>query len=433
MAKQQRFTAAFKGREALLLQAARKRAELRSGGIQLNRTVLLSLTAALAGLIIAGCGGNGGPGSSISNAISTPDVQTKGTISDNVAIPDTTFPQGQGKAHTNHLILNGKSHNQPAAFSGWSPAQMRTCYGITGSGSGTIAIVDAYNDPYALNDFNTFSTQYGLPKETSTNVTSASNQHLQVVYAQGSQPRFNSGWSQEESLDIEWAHAMAPNAKIVLIECASNSNSNLYSGDDLAASYGHQVSNSWSGGESSGETSGDSHFIHSGVTYYFAGGDTGGVRGYPTESTNVVGVGGTTVSLNADGSRASETAWSGTGCGPSAYIGIPSFQAGHSDGVHRGDDDIAAVSDPNTGVSVHWNTGWYIFGGTSVATPMIAGMVNTAGTNRASSIAENVQIYSKLGTSSLYDVTSGTAGSFHAGTGWDYPTGCGTPNGTGAF
>jgi kumamolisin len=413
----------------------------------LNRTFITSLCAVfgtMAVLFVVGCGGNTPADSATANLVSNPAIQghgitltpassIQGSAVGNILIPDSTKEQGPGFARTNHLVLNGKSTNQPAAFSGWSPSQMRTCYGITGSGSGTIVIVDAYHDKFALNDFNTFSAQYGLPQETSTNVTASTNQHLQLVYAQGSQPRYNSGWSQEESLDIEWAHAMAPNAKIILVECASNSNNNLYGGDDLAATLGHQCSNSWSGGESSGEASADSHFIHAGTTYYFAGGDTGGVRGYPTESTNVVGVGGTSVSLNANGTRASETAWSGTGCGPSAYIGIPSFQAGHSDGVHRGDDDISAVGDPNTGVSVHWNTGWYIFGGTSVGTPMIAGMVNTSGTNRASSIAENVQIYSQLGTSNLYDVTSGTAGSFSATTGWDYPTGCGTPNGTGAF
>jgi len=381
-------------------------------------------------LLSVGCGGS----SPVSSAMS-PDVSTalaKGQDS-NVLVPDTTLPQESGKAHTNHLILNGKSKVQPAAFSGWSPAQMRTCYGITGSGSGTIVIVDAFNDSTALADFNQFSTQYGLPTETSTDVTLASNQHLQVVYQGGRKPRNNTGWSQEESLDIEWSHAMAPNAKIVLVECASNSNANLYAGDDLAAtiSGAHQCSNSWSGGESSGEASGDSHFIHSGVVYFFSGGDTGGARGYPSESANVVGVGGTSVTLNANGTRANETAWTGTGCGPSAFIGIPSFQAGLSDGVHRGDDDVSAVADPNTGVSVRWNGGWYIFGGTSVSCPMIAGMVNDSGTNRASSVAENVQIYSNM--SSFFDVTSGTAGAFSAHAGWDYPTGVGTPNGVAGF
>jgi len=406
----------------------------------LNRTVTLSLSAVfgtLAALFVVGCGGNSA--TSATSNLATPSVRgqqpdtIQGTVRGNIIIPDTTQPQGPGFAHTNHLVLNGHSTVQPAAFSGWSPSQMRTCYGISGNGSGTIAIVDAYDDKYALADFNTFSAQYGLAQETSTDVTNPSNQHLQVVYASGSKPRFNSGWSQEESLDIEWAHAMAPNAKIVLIEAASNSNNNLYSADDLAASYGHQCSNSWGGGESSSETGTDSHFNHSGTVYFFSGGDNGGSIEYPSSSPNVVACGGTTVSLNANGTRSNETAWSGTGCGHSAYEAIPSFQSGLSDGSHRGTDDISAVADPNTGVSVHWNTGWYIFGGTSVACPMLAAMCNDSGTNRSGGPAENAAIYAARGGSSLFDVTSGTAGSFSAHSGWDYPTGCGTPNGTGAF
>ena len=416
------------------------------GGILLNTTVKLSLCAVLGTMAIffvTGCGGQTPAGNATTNLVSNPAVRGQGIQVasarglgqevDNIVIPSTTSDRTPGTAHTNHLILNGQSKNQPAAFTGWTPSQMRTCYGITANGSGTIVIVDAYDDKYALADFNTFSAQYGLPQETSSNVTSSSNQHLQVVYASGSKPRFNSGWSQEESLDIEWTHAMAPNAKIILVEAASNSNNNLYGADDLAATLGHQCSNSWGGGESSGETGTDSHFNHTGTVYFFSGGDNGGAIEYPSSSPNVVACGGTSVSLNANGTRSSESAWSGTGCGHSAYESIPSFQAGHSDGTHRGTDDIAAVADPNTGVSVHWNTGWYIFGGTSVACPMIAAMVNGAGTNRSGGPAENAQIYSKLGTTSLYDVTSGTAGSFSAHSGWDYPTGCGTPNGTTAF
>ncbi|MBI3721334.1 MAG: peptidase S8/S53 subtilisin kexin sedolisin, partial [Fimbriimonas ginsengisoli] len=127
------------------------------------------------------------------------------------------------------------------------------------------------------------------------NVTASTNTVLQIVYAQVRKPRFNAGWSQAEALDIEWAHAMAPGAKIVLVEAASNSNSNLYAADDLAATIAgaHQCSNSWSGGESSGELSSDSHFNHASMTYFFSSGDTGGARGYPAASPNVVAVGGT--------------------------------------------------------------------------------------------------------------------------------------------
>lgn len=414
----------------------------------MNRTVRLSLCAVLgtmAALLVTGCGGSDPVAQATSNLDSGRAVQGKGIqlanpaanmsgrVQDNVFVPDSTRPQGNGFMSTNHVFLNGRSKAQPMAFSGWSPAQLRACYGITGGGSGTIVIVDAFDDPTALADFNQYSAQYGLPQETSTNVTASTNQHFQIVYAQNKKPRYNQGWSQEESLDIELAHAMAPNAKIVLIECSTNANTYLYAGDDLAPSYGKQCSNSWSGPESSGEASSDTHFNHPGTVYFFSGGDTGGVKGYPSTSPFVVSVGGTNLSLNADGSRATETAWTDSGCGISSYESIPSFQSGLSDGVHRGDDDISAVGDPNTGVSIRWNGGWYIAGGTSVSCPMIAAMVNTAGTNRTGGAAQNLAIYAARGTSALYDVVSGTAGTFSAHAGWDYPTGCGTPNGTGAF
>ena len=411
----------------------------------MNRTVKLSLSAAIAAmsLSLVGCGGNGPAGNQGTPAMQgrielqmNPSNTILGTVVDNLLIPDTTSPQAPGLAHTDHIILNGRSKVREAVFTGYTPAQMRPCYGISSSGQGTICIVDAYNDQYALADFNAFSAQYGLPQETSSNVTSSSNQHFQIVYGNGSKPANNSGWSQEESLDIEWTHAMAPNAKIVLVEAANNSNTNLYNAENVAATQAnvHEVSNSWGGGESSGETGTDSYFSHSGVVYFASGGDSGGVKEYPALSKNVVGCGGTTLSLNGSNGRSSETAWSGTGCGLSTYEAAVSWQSGISGlSSHRGADDIAAVADPNTGVSVHWNGGWYIFGGTSVACPMIAGMVNDSASNRSGASAENTQIYSKRGTGSLFDVTSGKAGSFSAGAGWDYPTGCGTPNGTSAF
>ena len=413
----------------------------------MNRTFITSLCVVLGtmtALLVTGCGGNTPATSETPQVIGSglelqqnPSAQLPGRVVGNLFIPSTTDEQPQGYAHTNHIILNGQSTAIHApTFTGYTPAQMRTCYGITANGQGTICIVDAYNDQYALADFNAFSAQYGLPQETSTNVTASTNAHFQIVYAQGSKPRNNSGWSQEESLDIEWTHAMAPNAKIVLVECASNGNSDLYGGENVAATQAnvHEVSNSWGGGEASNESSTDSNFNHSGVVYFASGGDNGGVKEYPALSVDVVGCGGTTLNLNANSTRSTETAWSGTGCGLSSYEPAVSWQSGISGlSSHRGADDIAAVADPNTGVSVHWNSGWYIFGGTSVACPMITAMVNGAATNRSGAAAENTQIYSKRGTSSLFDVTSGTAGSFSAGTGWDYPTGCGTPNGTSAF
>jgi subtilase family serine protease len=230
---------------------------------------------------------------------------------------------------------------------------------------------------------------------------------------------------------------MAPSAKIVLIETASNSNSNLYGGDDLAAtvSGAQQCSNSWGGGESSGEAGSDSHFNHPGVTYLFSSGDTGGAREYPAASPNVVAVGGTSLFVDGSGNRTNETVWNGTGCGPSAYEPRPSYQNNVATvvGSARGIADVSAVADPNTGVAVFWNGAWYVFGGTSVACPVISGIVNNSGTNRGGGVAENTHIYGGLGGASFFDVTSGTAGSFSALSGYDFPTGVGSPKGTGGF
>ncbi len=405
----------------------------------MNKFGFAASGALLAALSLSGCGGNGSaagvaPMSNIGG--SHPLAQNYGHIT-----PDTSIehPGDAGNVmHTNHVISLVNGAKPMVTPSGFSPQTIRSAYGLASTGgSGTIVIVDAYNDIYALADFNAFAAQFGLPQETSTNVTASTNKVFQVVYAQGSKPRNNSGWSQEESLDIEWAHAMAPNAKIVLVEAANNSNNNLYGADDVAATIAgaQQCSNSWSGGESSGESSSDSHFNHAGVCYFFSSGDTGGSRGYPPASPNVVAVGGTSLFVDGSGHRTSETAWSGSGCGPSSYESRPSFQNVVSGivGSSRGIADVSAVADPNTGVAVHWNGGWYVFGGTSVACPMTAGIVNLSGSNRGSGPAENAHIYAGLGGSGFYDVTSGSAGSFSAAAGYDFPTGVGSPNGTSGF
>ncbi len=403
----------------------------------------LGLLALLAAFVVSGCGKKGA-----SNILATQSTDNAAAIAAqsqtwkgdrNVALPESSVPR-EGEMHTNHLIYIGP--NQPMAVaatpSGFSPAQILKAYGISsGGGTGTIVIVDAYDDKYALADFNAFSAQYGLPQETSTSVTASTNRVFQVVYASGSKPRFNSGWSQEEDLDIEWAHAMAPNAKIVLVEATSNSNANLYAADDAAATIAgaQQCSNSWGGGESSGEASGDSHFNHAGVTYLFSTGDTGGAHDYPAACPNVVAVGGTSLKLDASGNRSTETVWNGTGCGPSGYEARPAYQNGVSAvvGTKRGIGDVAAVADPNTGVAVRWNGGWYVFGGTSVACPVIAGVINTSRSNRGGAVAENTFIYGGLGGANFFDVTSGTAGSYSGKVGYDFPTGVGSPKGTAGF
>ena len=169
-----------------------------------------------------------------------------------IQIPDSSIerPGDHGvAAHTNHLIRVGPNAVGTSPR-GETPASIASVYGLTGqlAGAGVIVIVDAFHYPTALGDFNHFAQQFGLPQEPSTDPLNANNQVFQVIYANG-KPRNNCGWAQEAALDIEWAHAMAPNAKIVLVESKTNSFANLFQAVEVASSIanGKEVSMSWGG------------------------------------------------------------------------------------------------------------------------------------------------------------------------------------------
>jgi len=304
-------------------------------------------------------------------------------------------------------------------------------------GSKAIAIVDAYDAPNAAKDLATFSQQFGLPLPTSKT--------FQVVYASGSRPAYNSGWEMEESLDIQWAHAMAPNATIYLVEAASNSFSDLFTAVKVASSLvaaagGGEVTMSWGGEEFAGEIAYDSEFLTPNVVYFASSGD-GIIPGYPAVSPNVVAAGGTSLRRNSTtGNFVSEGAWDSAGSGRSEYEPIPAYQYGIEGivGKYRGVPDISAVADPNTGVWVYdsnaGNGGWWILGGTSVSSPVLAGIVNSAGHFYKSTNAELTEIYGDTNvTRDFGDVTQGFCGpymGYSASTGWDFCTGFGSPRGT---
>jgi subtilase family serine protease len=330
-----------------------------------------------------------------------------------------------------------------------TPQQLRSIYNLPSSGgSGTIAIVDAYDFPTALNDFNVFSTQYGLPTETGNDATSSSNKVFQVAYATGKQPKGDSDWNMEEALDIEYAHAMAPGAKILLVEAASSSTADMFSAVKKA---GHligenngkgEVSMSWTGGTWPSETANDDTFKKKNVVYFASSGDVGGVANYPSTSPNVVAVGGTTVKITpGNAAIASETGWSGSGGGIDTNEPVPSFQQAMSNTVrgHRGVPDISFDADPGSGVWVYLSTpyngetGWYDVGGTSLACPCVAGIVNLAGHFEKSSAAELEKIYKGLGSTNFRDIVQGTAGGLTCGPGWDEVTGVGSPLGLGGL
>ena len=318
---------------------------------------------------------------------------------------------------------------KPSATTYYTPAQIRHAYGfdqLSATGAGQkIAIVDAYGSSSIQKDLNTFCTQFGLPTTT-----------VNIYYAQKASTRPNTGWAQETTLDVEWAHAIAPDATIMLVIAKSSSFNDLLGAVDYAVSLGaNVVSMSWGGSEFSSETSYDFHFNHSGVTFVASAGDNGESTGveWPAASPYVVGVGGTTLSPDGSGGY-TETAWSGSGGGISIYEASPAFQNGGF-GNKRGVPDVSYVADPNTGVLVVYNGQLYVFGGTSVGAPQWSALIALSNAQRTTPLSADLALYN-LAASSSYstyylDILSGNNGSDpddFAGTGYDLVTGLGSPH-----
>ncbi|HTK59580.1 MAG TPA: S53 family peptidase [Candidatus Baltobacteraceae bacterium] len=315
---------------------------------------------------------------------------------------------------------------------GLSPSAVRNAYGLPSTGGfGTIAIIDAYDDPKAESDLNVFSAQYGLPACTASN-------GCFEKHAMAARPRADAGWALEISLDVQWAHAIAPSAKILLVEAKSASGTDLLAAVDYARNRADvvAVSMSWGGGEFSSEASYDSYFTSVyGATFFASSGDSGTGASWPASSPNVVAVGGTTLAFNLDGSLASETAWDGSGGGLSAYQPAPAYQTAFGLTGNRAIPDVSANADPASGYSVYdsygyaGQSGWFQVGGTSGSCPLWAA-IKSLGLS-----ADDGKFYQDAAgpDSGLYfrDITSGTNGSCGvlctAGTGYDEVTGLGSP------
>jgi subtilase family serine protease len=336
---------------------------------------------------------------------------------------------------TNYIVLVGESvmpftSGEPQ---GETPDSIRTVYGLpTNGGGGTVAIVDAFNYPTAMVDLQTFSSKFNVPCDTC----------LEVKFASGTKPPDNCDWAGEAALDVQWVHASAPKAKILLVEAKSSSMPDMLAAVDYAANAvkqagGGQVSLSWGSTEYATEASSDPHFAVPGVVFVASSGDVGGVQTYPSESTNVVAVGGTTIVRN--GNQVKEEAWNGSGGGPSAFESRAPFQANlsnipNTDPAKRWAPDVSADADPYSGVAVFDSTscqgrsGWQVIGGTSLAAPLVAGMINVAKHSASGTQQEQLRMYSHAGDSTKFrDVTKGSAGSFSAGPGYDFITGLGSP------
>jgi MYXO-CTERM domain-containing protein len=320
---------------------------------------------------------------------------------------------------------------------GYAATDVQSAYGIdpTWNTGATVVLIDAYGYSSLEDDLATYRGMYGLPACTSANGC------LTIVNQEGgasplpSPPPSNDDWTIETALDVDMVSAGCPNCKIVVVQADDDRSDGLLIANSTAVSMGATViSNSWGGPENMFGTleQSESYFNHPGVAVFVAAGDNGyddGGQGpdYPSTSAYTIGVGGTSLAQGSDSRGWTETAWRSGGSSCSTSITKPSWQTSNACG-HRMTSDLSAVGDPNTGVAVYDSVdgGWQVVGGTSAASPLIAAIY--AATGHGNATAQ----FAYQNPSAFHDVTSGTNGSCgpplcSAGTGWDGPTGVGTP------
>jgi subtilase family serine protease len=326
----------------------------------------------------------------------------------------------------------------------YTPANILSAYdfGSMASGSGqSIALIEAHGDPSLSTDLSTFDTQWGLPAASVS------------VYTVDGNPGPNSSWALETALDVEWAHAEAPAAKIDVIEAANSSFQDLL--DAIAATAQqlapNEISMSWGGPESDYASSSCTYAGTTttcqaafeaalqaaqakGIVLLASSGDSGAYDNgtslsvnYPASSPEVMGVGGTTLTLSSAGGYGSETAWVDSGGGYSSVYPTPSYQPAGL--PSRGVPDVAFDADPNTGVYVYQGGSWYAVGGTSFGAPSWAAIAADSASGAKVSLARMYQVYGSASYGAdMHDVTTGNNGYYSAGPGWDAATGIGTPD-----
>jgi subtilase family serine protease len=333
----------------------------------------------------------------------------------------------------------------------YAPSQIRTAYGVNlvsqqGQGE-TIAIVDAFAQPDIASDINTFSTRFGLPKMDGIN----GDPTLSILVPTGqTAPGYDPGWGLEISLDVEWAHSIAPNANIDLITCQDAGGDSLFGAEVDSQPYASGVvyaeslpgvvvvSNSYGGPEFSTESNYDVQFTKTpNVAVTYSTGDNGAPGEYPAYSPNVVAVGGTSLATRSiRGAYGVEAGWSGSGGGTSQFESVPSYQS--NNGVNFGARSIPDVSmdaDGNTGVFVLDTPGggYFDVGGTSLSCPMWAGVIAIGDQALGTSLSSTSILGGLYGaynsanySTDFHDVTTGNNG-HAAGPGYDQVTGIGTP------
>ncbi len=320
---------------------------------------------------------------------------------------------------------------------GITPAEIKSAYRLpTTGGRGTIAIIDAYDAPSIEKDLAVFDAAYRLPACTIKNGCLEKHRMASLIST-------NSGWALEMSLDVEWAHAIAPGAKILLVEAKTPSGQNLLDAIDYARKRKDviAISMSWGGAEFSDEADYDGHFAASAgkVAFFASSGDGGTGVSWPASSPYVIGVGGTSLRFSPSGVVANETAWAGSGGGVSAYEKQPAYQAAYriarAAGM-RAVPDVAYNADPASGFGVYMTSGtkrpkgaWYVVGGTSAGAPQWAAI---QALGRAVSLpALYADKASSAADSYFRDITSGANGGCgyycSARRRYDYVTGLGAP------
>ncbi len=345
---------------------------------------------------------------------------------------------------------------KPAASVSFAAAQLRTAYGITGAGdpSKVIAIVDAYDNPNAYSHLTTYRDSMNLNasypmgdcSSSLSSLTSGPNPCFAKVNQSGgtSYPTANSGWATEIDLDLQAASAICPDCSILLVEANSASFADLGAAVTYASTVDgvRAISNSYS---SNGDAPGSLNpqwdqaaTTSKGIAVMASTGDGGYGVGFPASATYVLGVGGTTLQVDGSGARSSETAWSGSGSGCSSYNVAPSWQviSGSPCGTRKAIADLSADADPNSGLQIYTTynntTTWWIFGGTSLSSPIMGALYAMQGGYGPTTSYPTASEYA-WSAASYYDVTSGSNGRrcrpsvlCNAGTGWDGPTGLGS-------
>jgi subtilase family serine protease len=366
-----------------------------------------------------------------------------------------------GAMHCMALIRNGKQrteasigHDSAPVGDGYGPSSLQSAYNLPSSTAGqgeSVAVVDAYNDPNAVSDVATYRSAWGLPAcNTSTGagcltVTNQNGKASPLPANSGT-----TGWATEESLDVDMVSAICPNCHIYLVEANAPETFALGTSVNSAVNKLHvdYVSNSYGGSQSSRDATFDTdYYQHAGKAIVASAGDDGYGAAYPAASPFVTAVGGTSLVQTGVGRGWTETVWGsalggeGTGGGcAEKYSSRPTWQKESvTKCANRLDNDVAAVADPNTGVAMYDTYdqgGWLEVGGTSVASPIIASVYALAN-NLVAGAYPSSDSYAHTGD--LYDVTSGSNGTCNktiwcnATTGYDGPTGNGTPNGLGGF